>query len=942
MDMFSAAAAMKIHVCNGVFLLLLAHGPAAVAFAPSLSQVPRRAPSPALLAINSSPSATQANEHVDLGPLMSEVSDDDVELAEAELRDVLKKGKSRPPSEAFESVILAWLRQSDDGANTVDIATAASRAEALLDEMELLHQPNGAIYRKLVDAWCSVAMREELGTESVVGDPSRGEAVAADSLLDQVDRDIGEHQKKKEIANTYNRAKNAAQHAGEILDRMGNLYLETRNDGLMPGVSQYKGVINAWKVLGSSKEADDAIRQINSRRDAVFAAAEIDTEFSGSKKVIASHKDILKIVMRLHDKHLSKRLVYRRFGRKVELGGEGIERVTVPGYLGLVTSTHNYNLIIDALAKSGKPWAGDQSEAILDYMVDRYSSGENAYIKPNQITLNACINAHAMSPKADSAKRAEMVVSKLTKWRREHKLDLYPDCASYNAIIKAWGLSRSADAVQNAERVFAEIEKDGQVSPDEISYSSLLNVYAKSSWRDSSAANKAENLLLKMYQDHQQSDVRIAPTVRCFNAALDTHARSRDKSAGRRALKLLSLMEDMKHASGNSNFLPDSWSYNLVIKALSKGGDGTSAKQALELCKKMEKWSKDGNERVAPDIITYNTVCDAFAKSRDKGSAEAAEGLYYQMKEGSVGPDAVTVASVIQSWALSGFDKSSARRAMELFEDAKRDPKIDLDTTSYNAMLNCLSKSGSRNTLARALFRNAPDRAEALLEEMEAESAKGNERIRPDVISYTSTISALAKSKDRTAPYRAMKILARMEAQAANGNESMRPNSITYAAAIKCWARSRDKVKAIQAKSLLDWCEEQYRRGNPDARPTVVIYNQVLNACAYTAGSGDDKIMEEAFKIGCFAFEELRRSTYIRPNHVSFANFLEVVSKLMPQGELHDRLIDSIFRGCIREGVLSPLVIRRLRGATSADFFKSLFGEEANFRSLPQQWTRNL
>ena len=103
----------------------------------------------------------------------------------------------------------------------------------------------------------------------------------------------------------------------------------------------------------------------------------------------------------------------------------------------------------------------------------------------------------------------------------------------------------------------------------------------------------------------------------------------------------------------------------------------------------------------------------------------------------------------------------------------------------------------------------------------------------------------------------------------------------------------------------------------------------------------DEVVMEEAFKIGCFAFEELRRSTYIRPNHISFANFLDVVSKLMPQGDLHDELIGNIFRGCIREGVVSNLVIRRLRGATSADLFKSLLGD-ANARSLPQHWTRNL
>ena len=392
------SSAMMRMCRNGALLLLLltAQGPAAVAFVPC-SPLPSYPQS--LLTIRSTPSGTQVDEIVDLGPLLeAHIADDDVELAEAELRNALKTGASRPPPGAFESVILAWLSESDAGAT--DIATAASRAEALLDEMELFHQPNGVIYRKLIDAWCTAAMMEDLDRESAAG--ASDEVVVADkSLLDQVDRDIGERQKKKEMENTYNRAKNAAQHAGKILDRMENLYLETRIDDLLPGVSQYKGVINAWKVLGSSKEVEDAIRQVESRRDETFAASEIDTGLSGSKKAIASHKDILKIVMRLDDETLSKSLVYRRFGRVVEVDGEGNEKVTDPGYLGVTTSTHNYNLIIDALAKSGKPWAGEQAEAILEYMVDRYSSGENMYIRPSQITLNACINAHAMSPKAE-------------------------------------------------------------------------------------------------------------------------------------------------------------------------------------------------------------------------------------------------------------------------------------------------------------------------------------------------------------------------------------------------------------------------------------------------------------------------------------------------------------------------------------------------------------
>ena len=134
--------------------------------------------------------------------------------------------------------------------------------------------------------------------------------------------------------------------------------------------------------------------------------------------------------------------------------------------------------------------------------------------------------------------------------------------------------------------------------------------------------------------------------------------------------------------------------------------------------------------------------------------------------------------------------------------------------------------------------------------------------------------------------------------------------------------------------------EEQYRKGNTSARPTEVSYNLVLNACAYT-DSEDTKIREEAFKVACLTFEELRTSDYLKPGHMSYANFLEVVTKLMPEGELHDELIGNIFRRCCRDGVVSNTVIRRLRGAGSSYLFKTCLGAE-NVNNLPRAWTRNL
>lgn len=861
----------------------------------------------------------------------------DVERAEAELRAVLSQYKadgdasSKPSSQAFESVILAWLRKSNSDGSTsaIDVASAATRAEALCDEMELLYQPNGILYRKLINVWCAAAMREE----DLDAPPSTMGEQKDVQDADDVDESVEDRRAK-----SYDRTKKAAQHALEILDRMEQLFIETDTDDMMPGVSQYKSVVNAWRILGTD-EAEDVIRRVTKREDEMFSRAGLVPDAFLDKRV-RSHRDILDIVLRLDNRELAKRLVHRRYGREVEVKDDGSEVVTDRGYPGVVTSTHNYNIIIDALAKSGKPWAGQQAEAILDFMVDQYQSSKNTHIKPNSVTINSCINAWAASSISDSAIRAEAILDKVAAWRHDGKLDdVNADATSYNSIIKAWSLSKGgSEAVGHAERILERMERDARVTPDEISYSSVINSYAKQSASDSRAADKAEQLLLRMYQEHKLNPEKcVAPTVRCFNAALDAHANSRDRSAGRRALKLLSLMEDM-YKIGNSNFLPDVWSYNLAIKALSKGGNRRSATQALELLERMEKWSKDGNERIAPDNVTFNTVINAFARSRSRGSAETAEELYYRMKElerggkCSVRPDSVTLASVVSAWAVSDDNRSSAKRAMILFENAK-ESGIDIDTVAYNALLNCLAKSGSKY---------APDRAEAVLQEMEYEFARGNTNVKPDVISYTSTISALARSRDKMAPHRAMTILARMEAQAVSAeDDSIRPNALTYTAAIRVWARSRDKNKAQQASNLLNWMEEQYRRGNISARPMETSYNLVLNACAYTAASQDAKTMEEAFKVACLTFQELRTSDFVKPNHISYANFLEVVTKLMPEGELHDKLIGNVFQRCCRDGVVSRPVIRRLRGAGSSDLFKTLLGGE-RITNLPPAWTRNL
>ena len=78
--------------------------------------------------------------------------------------------------------------------------------------------------------------------------------------------------------------------------------------------------------------------------------------------------------------------------------------------------------------------------------------------------------------------------------------------------------------------------------------------------------------------------------------------------------------------------------------------------------------------------------------------------------------------------------------------------------------------------------------------------------------------------------------------------------------------------------------ESQYRAGNSACRPNVYSYNAVLNAAAFSGKDGQEQ--EEAFKVACLTFDELRMSSHISPSHISYGTFLKAIKHLMPESEV--------------------------------------------------------
>ena len=202
-------------------------------------------------------------------------------------------------------------------------------------------------------------------------------------------------------------------------------------------------------------------------------------------------------------------------------------------------------------------------------------------------------------------------------------------------------------------------------------------------------------------------------------------------------------------------------------------------------------------------------------------------------------------------------------------------------------------------------------------------------------------LDALARSKNWKASNQSLDILQRMENFYAEGYESVRPCARAYSIVITTIARSKRRGKAELAQEILRRMESEYRKGNIAARPTVYSYNAVLNAAAFT--NGDEIEQEQAFKVACLTFDELRMSDYLQPSHVSYGTFLKCIKNLMPKSSIRDDLVKGVFRRCCRDGQVGDLVLRNMKGLSSPDFYQTLLEgvEDADY-GLPKKWSANV
>jgi pentatricopeptide repeat protein len=197
--------------------------------------------------------------------------------------------------------------------------------------------------------------------------------------------------------------------------------------------------------------------------------------------------------------------------------------------------------------------------------------------------------------------------------------------------------------------------------------------------------------------------------------------------------------------------------------------------------------SENSERDVKPNLISFNTVIDAWAKSKEPNAAENALNILQQM---------------------------------ENISESLNDTSIYPDTISYSSVISAIARSEKRNAGLQAV---------ELLERSLELYSNGMETLKPDSISFCTTLDALSKQSqfDQESIRVAQQMFRRMKQMGEDSDSSVQPTTIAYNIMLKIYASSGE---IEELKLLFEDMLDSYKKGDIHVAPDDITYNTYLSA----------------------------------------------------------------------------------------------------------------
>ena len=468
-------------------------------------------------------------------------------------------------------------------------------------------------------------------------------------------------------------------------------------------------------------------------------------------------------------------------------------------------------------------------ESILKRIIDERTAG-NSYVQVTTQMYNTILEAWLASLSKPSKRK-----------RQRHRMD------SESGGIGIMHVTVSERALGILKRMQIEYESKGNedLKPNFFSFITVLKMWTKTCAATSIPSSqknipfhlgsrKAHQTLQWMeYLARSGRNDEAKPTVLAYTMVMDAFAKSGEKDAG---TKSEALLRHMEREGVKSNL----FCYNMVINSYTRQGRrGGAVDNAERILHELEDiYEETSDSAMKPDVITYTSLVTAWANSNRRGfGANRAEEILNRMMTAGCRPNTVTFNAVLKTWCRSA-EKNAPERAFNIFKQMEEEYKngnqrVKPDRITYNTLIHTLAKSG------------AMEHAQNILVQMESDA---DPRLRPNTFSYNTIIEGWSKVRGGDGASKAYIVLRKLLTAEKDGR-GVRPDSFSFNNVIFALSRSGLKSAALRAEELLQYMEKEYASGNKRLQTDVFGYSAAIHAWASSddnnAGLRAEKILRE-------------------------------------------------------------------------------------------------
>jgi len=367
----------------------------------------------------------------------------------------------------------------------------------------------------------------------------------------------------------------------------------------------------------------------------------------------------------------------------------------------------------------------------------------------------------------------------------------------YTNIILAWAKDSTSNGisdnrVESAEKAMDYLEMMSEMfvngiitgDPEHIAYNSVI-----AAWNKANQPHRAEQVLWLMETKVRKEGAvqSLEPDVATYNSVLDAFVKDNSKITTdtlTAVKRIIQYMED--NHSEQPKIRPDSYTYNVLLKAWNFSGNLKSIDEMMLILDKMEQIVIESDKGISNK--NFNVIMNTYAKKQqnDPLAYQKVLQLLDRMKASRfVEPDSITYSTAIEcltkinSLHYQGDPNFAADKALELLSDLK---SMYQTTKKDSVMPNSRTFAMAISALTRSKKKDKAQLARSLLDELiEFYDLTKDIKLRPTVHPYNYVLSCASKSfdADNDIKMEAFKIAAKTY-QELREHKVLKPDSFTY------------------------------------------------------------------------------------------------------------------------------------------------------------------